>query len=525
VQSCPSTESLELVETCFARLYRSSAEIFKVRQPLKVQIGDTPVDLSSIGRRRAACLEEADLDRRLAPGLVLGVVPLTRDPDGTQRFGGEGEPVDWALHMRRLPDLERADRRLAAGTLGDAQLLSIAHRLAAFHEPARGGVDLEDAAVLDGLRTLVTQRIEATTTARGAPRRTPLPDEVDRIEAWQLAFLDAESERFVTRARHDVIGEGHGELTLEHVFVDDSGGVRILAGLEVGPRLFDTDVAADVALLASDLAARHRVDLAERFVADYARIANDFDLYPLLDFYASLRATLRGKLDWLCADRFSPQSVRARTIRERARRFFALALSAPRRPLLPPVVVAMGGQVASGKSTVANRIAQRISAPVVGSDATRDFLLGARVNEDLHEARWEEAYAPGFGVRVYDEVLRRAGEVLASGRPVVIDGCFRSAEQRSGARALAERFGRPFLFVEAKVSEDVQLERLEERAQRDDVPLADWKEIADQMRAGWEPTSELPAEEHLSLDTALPLERNAATIAARLPTWPAELTG
>ena len=162
-----------------------------------------------------------------------------------------------------------------------------------------------------------------------------------------------------------------------------------------------------------------RARAAELFVADYARIANDFDLYPLLDFYSSLRATIRGKLDWLGADRFGANPRQAERYRERARRFFALALVAPRRPLLPATVVVMAGQVASGKSTVARHVARRIGAPVVSTDATRDFLLGARVSGDLHEIRWEGSYESGFGERVYAETLRRAGEVLASGRPVV----------------------------------------------------------------------------------------------------------
>ena len=184
----------------------------------------------------------------------------------------------------------------------------------------------------------------------------------------------------------------------------------------------------------------------------------------------------------------------------------------------------MGGQVASGKSTVALHIARRIGAPVVGSDPTRDYLLGARLNEDLHEARWEEAFEPGFAARVYTEVLRRAGEVLESGRPVVIDGCFRSRAQRLEARALAERFDLPFVFVEAQVAPEIQRERLAERALRDAVPIDDWQQIADRLRAQWETASELSAEEHLVLDTGRPLEENAREIEARLPTWPTTLT-
>jgi aminoglycoside phosphotransferase family enzyme/predicted kinase len=484
-------------------------------------LGKEKIDLSSIEQRRSACLEEDRIARRLAPDVILGVVPVTAGPQGELCIEGRGETIDWALQMRRLPNAHRADHRLAAGTLTADHLRAVAHRLAAFHELSRGRATRSADPLLEQLRDLVVLRIGALE----GRRNSQLPREVERIEKWQLQFLSAQSQRFLRRARTDANREGHGELALEHIFLDDEGGVRILAGVEMSPRLRQVDVAADLALLATDLAARHRVDLAERFIAEYARMANDFDLYPLLDFHASLRASLRAKLDWFASKSLSPDAATAARYRERARRFFALALGASRRPLVPPVVVAMGGQVASGKSTVARHIAERIGAPVVGSDPTRDFLLGGRLNEELHEVRWEESYERGFSGRIYDEILRRAEAVLSSGRPVVIDGCFRFREQRIRARDLAQSFERPFLFVETEVTEDIQFERLARRAKRDSVPLESWKVIADDLRAQWEPADELSSGEYLVLNTAIPLDRNAELIEDMLPTWPAKLTG
>lgn len=513
-------DELETKETGFARLHFGRDIVLKRRKPVRLFLGEKPVDLDALESRRAACLEEARVDDRLAPGVVMSVVPVTRGADGRLWAGGEGSAVDWALQMRRLPERDRGDRRLEEGRLDDDALGAVAFQMAAFHERARGEARHGPDHTLAELARLIDLRVEAKD---GVPS-TPLPDEVERIEAWQREFLARSASLLAARADGDAIRRGHGELDLEHVFVDDAGDVRILAGLEIAPPLREVDVTADVALLATDLAVHRRADFAERFVAEYARLANDFDLYPLLDFHSSLRATIRAKLDWYCADREVAGSPGELRYRARARRLLALAQAAPRRPLLPPIVVAMGGQVASGKSTVARHIARRIGAPVVGTDPTRDFLLGARLNEDLHEARWEESFEPGFGERVYAEALRRASAVLESGRPVVIDGCFRSREQRRRAKSLAERYGRPFLFVEAQVPRDVQHGRLVERAERDDVPVDDWQSIADRLRAQWESAEDLPEGEHLAVDTAQPLEQNTDGIEARLPTWPERLT-
>ena len=59
-----------------------------------------------------------------------------------------------------------------------------------------------------------------------------------------------------------------------------------------------------------------------------------------------------------------------------------------------------------------------------------------------------------------DEVLRRAGVVLASGRPAIIDASFRTAAGRSAARDLASRHNVPFRFVECQAPLEVARDRM-----------------------------------------------------------------
>ena len=122
-----------------------------------------------------------------------------------------------------------------------------------------------------------------------------------------IPCLDVKDGRVVKGVNFvDLVDAESGEAIVEQkafVYSGDSQWTDVL--VEAG-RIASVgsvgDVAADVALLATDLASRGRTDLAERFLAEYAGLANDFDLYPLLDFHASLRAAIRAKLDWVCAD-------------------------------------------------------------------------------------------------------------------------------------------------------------------------------------------------------------------------------
>ena len=273
-----------------------------------------------------------------------------------------------------------------------------------------------------------------------------------------------------------------------------------------------------------DLAAHGRVDLAERLLATYAREADDYDLYSVVDFYESYRAFVRGKVaSMLANDEGADPTTRGRAALD-ARRYFLLALSSDRQALLRPAVVAVGGVIASGKSAIANRLSAELSAPVIETDRTRKSVLGVNALRPLHEPAWSGPYSPAFSDRVYDELFRRAGVVLASGRPVVLDASFRSAPLRRMARDLAKAHGVPFRFIECRATPEVCRERLAERARQrtvSDGRLA----IFDEFCARYEPVVELGADEHLVLDTTKPIEASLETLRQSLETWPRGLVG
>src|SRR4029079_6517731 len=91
---------IELVETHISWVFLDGGDVYKVKKPVDLVF----LDFRGIEQRRRACDAETELNRRLAPSVYLGVVPVTRRPDGHLRLGGEGAPVDWAVHMRRLPE-------------------------------------------------------------------------------------------------------------------------------------------------------------------------------------------------------------------------------------------------------------------------------------------------------------------------------------------------------------------------------------------------------------------------------------
>jgi len=162
------------------------------------------------------------------------------------------------------------------------------------------------------------------------------------------------------------------------------------------------------------------------------------------------------------------------------------------RTAFAAVLVAVGGLVASGKSTLARALAARIGAEWIDADRVRESLLGGR---------WARSFDPGFEDEVYVELLRRAESSIDSGHLVVLDACFPLTRYRVAARALAQRHAQAFLFVECRVSFETARERLAARDALAHHP--GWEQIYRDLAAHWQPICELAPDEHLVLHDGL----------------------
>jgi aminoglycoside phosphotransferase family enzyme/predicted kinase len=504
----------EVRQTHISWVFLTGDEVFKVKKPVDFGF----LDFSDLAHRRTACEAEVTLNRELSPDVYLGLVPVTLGNDGVHRLDGDGEIVDWAVHMRRLPDADRLDQRLARGALDDAGIAQLAVEIARFHEHARADETTGRFGDTEVIRKNVVENFAQTQdTVLSHVTRA----EAEEIESWQLGFLDRRGDLFAERVKNGRVRDGHGDLRLEQIYLDEAGKVRILDRIEFNERFRFGDVCSDVAFLSMDLAFRGRVDLAERFLALYARDSNDFDLFPLVDFYESYRAYVRAKIASMTAADEGVDAATRERVADEARRYYLLALAVEHEAIIPPRVVAVGGIIASGKSTIADRLSAMLGAPVVETDRTRKHMLGARPTEKVHEGSWSGAYDPAFTEQVYDEVYRRAAQVLASGRPVILDASFRSPEMRARAHRLAMEHGVPFEHVECVCDRETCLARLAERAKHESV--SDGRvEIFDDFVAKYRSPDDEERTSfagHVRLDTTKPLEESLETLREHFPTW------
>jgi hypothetical protein len=486
----------ECRETHISWVFLGGGEVFKVKKPVVFGF----LDFGTLDKRRAACEAEDALNRRLAPDVYRGVVPVTRDASGRHAVGGAGEVVDWAVRMRRLPDETRADRLLERGRLDPTALRRVAATLAEFHARARCDAHTAAFGSVDAIRRNVAENFAQS-------RRYPVPGVtpalVRAVRRWQDRFLAERSAVFEARREAGRVRDGHGDLRLDQMY-RERDRFLVLDCIDFNERFRYEDVASDIAFLSMDVRSRKRADLAEIFLAAYARAAGDYGLYRVVDFYESYRAHVRSKVAAILAHDPGTDPALRDAARSDARRYLLLARAAGRPPLVPPRLTAVGGLIAAGKSTVAEALGERGAAPVVDSDSTRKRLFGRSPETPLLAPAWAGAYSEETTRRVYAALFEAADGILESGRPVVLDASFRSREMRREARRLARRRRVPFLFVECRAYPEVCRARLRARANRPGI--SDAREpLWDEFAARWEPVDDLPPGEHVVLDTDRPL--------------------
>jgi predicted kinase len=192
----------------------------------------------------------------------------------------------------------------------------------------------------------------------------------------------------------------------------------------------------------------------------------------------------------------------------KAEKLFALARTycEPRVELGP--VVAVGGLIGAGKSTLARSLGRSLSIPVIDSDRTRKALASVPATRQASA----EAYTGAFTRQTYDELFRRADAVLGSGRGVILDATFRDRDLRLRARELAIRHGRPFRFVEAVCDAATLRARLRARAAAG-VSVSDaTEELLERFRREFEPVTELATVEHVPVRTTLPMSTQVQAV-------------
>lgn len=477
---------ITLAETHVSTLFFAGDRVYKLKKPVTTGF----LDFSTPEARHRACRREVELNRRFAPDVYLGVAELAL----------EGEPIDHLVVMRRMPPSRRLSSILDEPGI-ETELRRVAEVVAGFHATAPRGQEIDDAAGVEALLEL---------WRTGADQLGPFvpdvlgDDEVARMLGLAEEYLHGRAPLVEQRLAAGRACDGHGDLRAEDVFCLEDGP-RILDCLEFDDRLRYGDVLLDVAFLAMDLDHLGRADLAEVFLDAYRAASGDAWPPSLAHLHVAYRAHVRSKVACIRHGQGDADAAGS------ARSLHALALSHLERGRVPALLV--GGAPGTGKSTLAEGLAQRLGAVRLSTDDLRGGVVppSAGAAGQLHAGR----YAPELVGAVYDELVERARVHLGEGVPVVLDASWSSADRRAAAREVARACSSPVVELCCTVDPDVAAERIAARAAAGGSTSEVTPEIAAELARSRDPWPEAA-----EVSTAPPpdavLERAHAEVVERL---------
>ena len=308
----PPVSAVAAIETPRSWVFLAGERAYKMKKPLCWGTQD----LSTLESRRQCCREALRLNRRLAPGVYLDMVPLAADAHGRLHLEGPGTPVEWLVAMRRLPSQPLLDQRLRRGEASEADMRRIAWQLAGFHgsQPCQR---------LDpvGYRLRLWQRVnECEQVLRRPEWQLPLWA-IDVLMAALRAWLACHAPLIDARAMAGRVIEAHGDLRPERVWLGEP--LAIFGALASPSLLRQQDGADELAGLALEIERAGAPLLGQALLCHYAEASSDAPPRTLVHFYQALRACQRAGL--AMAHPGGPLPLGDPFWRRRARQYLTLA--------------------------------------------------------------------------------------------------------------------------------------------------------------------------------------------------------
>jgi len=414
--------------------------------------------------RKHYCEEELRLDRRFAPDLYVDVVPITLDYDRIS-VEGSGEPIEYAVKMKRFASDALLIERLRANHVTRAEVIELARTVAAFHNQATP----QTAWSAGSPESILSNAVDNLSALQPWVITEPAASLLRSLQLWTRDTFEELEPKVAARLTDGFIRECHGDLHLGNIVMWQN---RLLPfdGIDFNEEFRVIDVLSDIAFLTMDFAAHRRHDLRFLFRNAYVEQQADRGALDLLRWYEVYRALVRGKVASLRAQQLAVSGGDVHEADADRDRHIALAHDLSCAP--PPTLTITHGVSGSGKSTYSERLVARSGAIRVRADVERKRLFGLQPSDRVEAAKRKELYSPDANLATYMQLYTLAEQLLSSGYSVVLDATFLQAKQRRMMHELADRLRVDFAILDCVADPHTLTQRVHDR-QADELEPSD----------------------------------------------------
>ncbi|MCA9061790.1 MAG: AAA family ATPase [Planctomycetaceae bacterium] len=444
-----AVDHIQLRETHISWVLLTGQYAYKIKKPLRFPF----VDYSTLERREAFCHQEVRLNSRLAPGIYLGVVPIT-GTESKPEVGGTGPILEYAVQMIQFDEDYLLSRLIASNRLTPDHIDRLAVRVAEIHRQAAC------APAESAFATPAEVQKEARDNLTVLRQCHESDHQIAHLSEWtEQTFLTLQGV-FDGRKREGFVRECHGDLHLRNVVLLDNS-IELFDGIEFNDVFRWIDIQSDAAFLEMDLADQGRPDLAHRFRNRYLERTGDYPGLAVRRWYLVFRALVRAKVGALRIRQEEECGQETKDQQAELQRYLELATkySAHRTAML----IITTGVSGSGKTTGTQSIIERLGAIRVRSDIERKRLIGIAETAASSLEMHGPVYSSSVSARVYETLSERCRQILEAGYPAIADATFLRRIDRSRFHELAQELRVPFVIIPFEADMDALRNRIRER--------------------------------------------------------------
>ena len=422
---------IKLAETHISWVLIGPRYTLKIKKPVKLSF----LDFSSLAKRKHFCEEELRLNQRYSPSIYLGVIPIFSED--------KRKIIDYAVKMKTLPSEKRLDKLLAKNAVTPRMIKRIADEIWHFHSRTKGNNKISYFGNPDHLRRVYEKDFKAISKFIG---KSISKSAYFKLFNFSKSFFARHKDLFELRVKEKAIRDRHGDLHSENIFYNKRP--YIFDCIEFNPDFRYIDSAAEIGFLLMDLEFRGKAKLAEVLLTTYLKKSRDKDLPKLLSFYKCHYACVEGLVHSLSGNF------------KLAERYFQFAADYTKPK---PCLIAVGGLIGTGKSTLAKALAEKQQSVLLRSDAIRKELAKGSLKLIFRRGIFKGLYSPAFTRHTYRTMFSRAEKFLKQGRNVILDASFSKKLFRKQLIILARKTNSDFQFIETILPEGLILKRLKQR--------------------------------------------------------------
>ncbi len=495
-----NVSTIEQRETHISKVFLTGDYAYKIKKAINLEF----LDFTTLEKRRHFCAQEVILNRRLTHNVYLDVVTITLK-DGRYSLEGAGRPVEYVVKMRQLPEDCSMKSLLRKGKIDKKALENLSRTLEKFYGQAHTGEQINTFGAWETVWANCEENFRQVEMFVG---KTLDEQMFQIIRSATRSFLHRRKELFQHRIETEKIRDCHGDLRTGHIYFSD--GIQIIDCIEFNERFRYADITSDLAFLTMDLDIEGYPQIAQDLLNSYVQYTNDRDVFVLINFYKCYRAFVRVKVTCFRLQEGNlgeqESGLLLREIHQHMEFAYRYALQFTR-----PTLWVVCGMPASGKSTIANALAEALCINVLHSDVIRKKIFDLKPNESIDMPFEEGIYSKGASSLTYGKILLMAQEEIEKGSSVILDATYGSRHKRIEVIRMAQDMGSNVIFVECVSSEPTLKERLRKRDTTAGISDARLYHF-DKFKTRFEPLDEIHAVMHIRVDTEKPLNKNMQKI-------------